>query len=81
MTRPEGVSIELLERDGCLDQLVAAWSDAMARNGRVVLVSGEAGIGKTTLVRSFLHQAPAPGTGAVGQLRRAVHAAAARPAA
>lgn len=46
--------MELLERHAeieCLEQALAA-----ARNGsgRVVLVSGEAGIGKTTLVRSFL---------------------------
>jgi len=40
---------ELLERDDAL----AALEEALARAGRIVLVSGEAGIGKTALVRAF----------------------------
>jgi DNA-binding CsgD family transcriptional regulator len=51
--------MELLERDGCLRQLEAALADALAGHGRVALVSGEAGIGKTTLVERFI-QAPPP---------------------
>jgi DNA-binding CsgD family transcriptional regulator len=43
----------LLERDGLLAQLQAQWSGACAGPGRLVFVEGEAGIGKTTLLRSF----------------------------
>ena len=42
---------ELLERDADLTRLRDALDDARAGAGRLVLVSGEAGIGKTTLVR------------------------------
>ena len=41
----------LLERDGVVAQLTAAYDDAVAGTGRLVLVAGEAGIGKTALVR------------------------------
>ena len=48
---------ELLERDEQLARLVAALSDvARRRSGLLVLVHGEAGIGKTTLVRQFCAQ-------------------------
>lgn len=41
----------LFGRDGELDLLLAALDDAVRGQGRLVLVSGEAGIGKSTLVR------------------------------
>jgi DNA-binding CsgD family transcriptional regulator len=41
----------LLERDRVLAQLTAAYDDAVVGTGRLVLVAGEAGIGKTALVR------------------------------
>jgi DNA-binding CsgD family transcriptional regulator len=44
---------ELLERQQALGALRAAQQDAARGNGRVALVSGEAGIGKTSLVRAF----------------------------
>jgi DNA-binding CsgD family transcriptional regulator/tetratricopeptide (TPR) repeat protein len=44
----------LLERDAELSALDRALDDATRRQGGVVLVTGEAGIGKTTLVRRFL---------------------------
>ena len=45
--------MELLERDGALTALTQA-RDAAARGaGRVVFVSGEPGIGKTSLVTRF----------------------------
>jgi DNA-binding CsgD family transcriptional regulator len=43
----------ILEREEALAALHEALDDAIAGNGRIALVSGEAGIGKTTLIRSF----------------------------
>ena len=43
----------LLEREGLLAQLGAQWSQACAGPGRIVLVEGEAGIGKTSVLRAF----------------------------
>jgi DNA-binding CsgD family transcriptional regulator/tetratricopeptide (TPR) repeat protein len=50
----------LLERGAALDRLGAAVADASAGAGRVVVVAGEAGIGKTTLLRRFAEDT-APG--------------------
>lgn len=44
----------LLERENELDVLSGVLTDVDTSGGRVVLVRGEAGIGKTTLVRRFL---------------------------
>jgi len=45
--------MELLERDSPLRDLQAALREAVAGAGRVALVSGEAGIGKTALIDHF----------------------------
>jgi DNA-binding CsgD family transcriptional regulator/tetratricopeptide (TPR) repeat protein len=45
--------VELLEREPALAQLHAWLDDAVARQGRVALVAGEAGIGKSALVQQF----------------------------
>jgi DNA-binding CsgD family transcriptional regulator len=45
----------LLERDSFLLELHAALKDSVAGQGRVALVSGEAGIGKTSLIEHFIH--------------------------
>src|SRR6185295_10832162 len=45
--------MELLEREQFLGDLEALLSDVNAGSGRVVLVSGEAGVGKTSLVECF----------------------------
>jgi DNA-binding CsgD family transcriptional regulator/tetratricopeptide (TPR) repeat protein len=45
--------VALLERSGELDALMGAVREAGRSRGSVVLVSGEAGIGKTSLVRAF----------------------------
>jgi hypothetical protein len=34
VTRPDAASTDLLEREGCLERLLAAWSDALSRSGR-----------------------------------------------
>jgi DNA-binding CsgD family transcriptional regulator len=43
----------LLEREDVLAALGGAFSEVKAGRGRVVLVAGEAGVGKTVLVRTF----------------------------
>ena len=48
--------VELLERDDQLAVLEDALAEVQGGRGRLVLVSGEAGIGKTTLLRHFCDQ-------------------------
>jgi len=48
--------MDLLERDHCFDQLSELLRVATTGNGRTVLISGEAGIGKTALVEQFVSQ-------------------------
>src|SRR3954454_4367789 len=49
----------LLERDAPLAALLTALDEAEAGHGSIALVSGEAGIGKTSLVREFATRAEA----------------------
>jgi AAA ATPase domain len=46
----------LLEREHYLDQLAEFLRAATTDQGRTVLISGEAGIGKTALVEQFVNQ-------------------------
>ncbi|MFL5959714.1 MAG: ATP-binding protein [Gaiellaceae bacterium] len=48
----------LLEREGHLAVLQEAFAEALAGEGRLVLVSGEAGVGKSALVRGFCSELP-----------------------
>jgi hypothetical protein len=48
----------LLERDSYLESLEAWWADVASGHGRLVLVAGEAGVGKTALVRAFCDRGP-----------------------
>ena len=50
--------MELLERQESLAGLSAAWEEVQAGSGRIALVSGEAGIGKTSLVQAFVRSTP-----------------------
>jgi len=52
-------SPELVDRSDALALLTSAWREAAAGRPRVVLVRGEAGIGKTRLVAAFESGAPA----------------------
>ena len=45
--------VELLERQAVLDALTAALARAATGHGRLALVAGEAGVGKTAVVRRF----------------------------
>ncbi len=49
--------MDLLEREGALATLSAALDDSAAGSGRVVVVAGEAGIGKTALVAAAMDAA------------------------
>ena len=53
----------LFGRDGPLDQVTAALRDAAAGRGRVVVVSGEPGIGKTRFTEAVADRARALGLG------------------
>lgn len=53
-----GCASMLLERDRQLDQLDALLAGAAAGHGRIVLLSGEAGSGKSALLGAFLERAP-----------------------
>jgi ATP/maltotriose-dependent transcriptional regulator MalT len=48
--------MELLEREQFFDELEIVLNGVAAGNGRVVLVSGDAGIGKTSLVEEFVQR-------------------------
>ena len=58
--------MDFLEREPVLQALGAALRDAAAGHGRVALISGEAGIGKTTLVGALRRDAAAGGSRARG---------------
>lgn len=55
----EARGARLLEREAVLDGLRRALADALAGRGRLVLVAGEAGVGKTAAVRHFCDEVSA----------------------
>jgi len=55
------VESELVGRDAPLAALRGALTDAFAGRGRVAVVSGEAGIGKSALAATLAHEAEARG--------------------
>ena len=67
--------LRLLEREEILEALDCALADAASGRVGMVLVAGEAGVGKTAAVRTFCARQAA--AHALGRLRRPVHAAAA----
>lgn len=48
--------MELLERNELLESLNRLWAEAEQGEGRFVLLGGEAGVGKTSLVSAFIEQ-------------------------
>jgi predicted ATPase len=53
-------AMELLERTAFLQTLAEYAAEARQGDGRLVLVSGESGIGKTALVEAFRPQLKGP---------------------
>lgn len=51
--------MRLLERDGPMRELERVWAEAARGQGRLALISGEAGVGKSSLVRRFAQDHPA----------------------
>ena len=56
--RGENSHVALLERESQLGSLLQYADEARTRKGRLVLLSGEAGVGKTSLVEELQHQLP-----------------------
>jgi DNA-binding CsgD family transcriptional regulator/tetratricopeptide (TPR) repeat protein len=56
----------LLERDWVLDFLATSIEQAASGSGRIVFLSGEAGAGKTAVVRALLARRPAEATVLIG---------------
>ena len=54
ISRASAAPARLLEREEALAALHGAYSEARAGTGRLVLVGGEAGVGKTALLRTFI---------------------------
>jgi DNA-binding CsgD family transcriptional regulator len=63
---PERLAPVLFGRDAELDQLRAWLQSACAGRGSLVLIAGEAGIGKTTLTAAVCHEASAAGALVLG---------------
>src|SRR4051812_10649924 len=56
--REENPRVTLLERESQLGSLLQYADEARARSGRLVLISGEAGVGKSSLVEELQHRLP-----------------------
>src|SRR5688572_16449697 len=52
--------MELLERKAYLDTLEGLHQEAAKGHGRMLLLGGEAGVGKTSLIQEFVSQSQAP---------------------
>ena len=55
-----GLAVDLLERASFLETLAEYAGEARQGNGRLVLVSGESGIGKTALLEAFQERCRGP---------------------
>jgi KaiC/GvpD/RAD55 family RecA-like ATPase len=66
--------MQLLEREPLLNQLEEHLRQAADGHGRVVLVGGEAGVGKTALVDEFCRAGGRSGDRLAYVVRRALHA-------
>ncbi len=56
---PVGPIVPLVGRDVALAHLRETWRAVTAGSGRLTVVTGEPGIGKTRLIKTFLHEAAA----------------------
>lgn len=58
---PRMIDGAFVGREGCLEQLRARWQESRAGQPRLVLLVGEAGVGKTRLAARFAEEAHADG--------------------
>src|SRR5215218_7379054 len=66
ITQRQATPVAILEREWLLETLDALVSDATRGNGSIVFLSGEAGAGKTTVVRALLDGLPHDALALVG---------------
>lgn len=62
---PSGPLIPMVDRGEALDRLRRDWHRVQRGSGCLTLVEGEAGVGKTRLVKTFLHEAASAGSATV----------------
>lgn len=62
---PVGPFVTLEGRDDEMSQLLEVWREVVKGESRVVLVDGVSGVGKSRLVKTFLHQATSETRGTV----------------
>ena len=60
--------MELIEREQQLRKLADAWNQVRVGKGCIALVSGEAGIGKTSLIERFVAEQREVSARALGRL-------------
>ena len=65
--------MDLLEREPQLQRMKETFKGVLDGQGTIVIVSGEAGIGKTSFVRAVSESRKVVGARAVGSLRSIVH--------
>ncbi|WP_299785092.1 LuxR family transcriptional regulator [uncultured Marivita sp.] len=51
-------TVPMLERDGCISALETVFAKVRVTGGQAVLIRGEAGIGKSTVIESFIASLP-----------------------
>lgn len=62
---PAGPFVSLQGRDRELEQMLAVWNEVVEGRSRAIVVDGASGVGKSRLVKTFLHTATSESRGTV----------------